>query len=392
MRKNGPAHLPICLQRKNESDCMTIKLYGVKVSMFSGKTRSHLIKQGIDFTEVSPSLPHYNKHILPKLGRRIMPVIEMEDGTIVQDTTDIIDYLQNSGLTKTSVYPKDPLENLVALILELFGDEGLIRPAMHYRWSFKERGGNFISHGFGGQAGPDADVATKMKVEKAIGYFSGLLPMLGVTPETAPEVERAYVEILQILEPHFARHPYMLGANPTLADYGMVCSLYAHLGRDPVPASLMKNIAPYLYRWTERMNAPHDDMSDMPYYREAEGLPETLGPLLGYIEKYFLPELVMNVAVLDALAGGAAGEKATINPAHAVLGFGAFDHGGVTLQCAVRPAKMILLQRVTDCFDAMNAEDKKRALEYLTPSGLAPILTLTSKHRLGRKDHTEVWA
>jgi hypothetical protein len=99
----------------------------------------------------------------------------------------------------------------------------------------------------------------------------------------------------------------------------------------------------------------------------------------------------MNVAVLDALPGGAAGEKATINPAHAVLGFGAFDHGGVNMQCAVRPAKFILLQRVTDAFGAMNVDEKKRALEYLKPSGLAPIVELKSKHRLGRKNHTEVW-
>jgi len=370
----------------------SLTLYGVKISMFTGKVRSYLIKQSIPFEEVAPVSEQFTKVVLPQLGRRIIPVIEMEDGTIIQDTTDIIDYLEGKDLAVQSAYPENPIHHLLALILELFGDEGLLRPAMHYRWNFPDRTTGFITHGFGGWQGPDASDEEKAQIKKTMGKFNGFLPALGVSKESIPEIERSFDELMDILEAHFVRTPYFFGATPTIGDYGMMCSLYAHLARDPVPASRMKDRAPSLYRWTERMNAPHADYSDMPYYTSSEDLPETLAPLFKYIADYFLPELQMNVAVMDALPGGDSGTQATINPQMAVLGFAAFDHGNVPISCAVRPIRFYMLQRVTDYFAAMEKTDQEAAMNYLKPLGLSPLLTLTAKHRVDRKAHTEVWA
>ena len=369
-----------------------ITLYGVKISMFTGKTRSHLIKQGIAFEEVAPVNAHFQKVIIPQIGRRIIPVIEMEDGSLVQDTTDIIDYLEGAGLAKESVYPDAPLEKILALILELFGDEGLIRPAMHYRWNFPEQTDGFITHGFGGWQGPDASDETKAQSLKTMKKFAGFLPALGINEASAPEIERGFDELMDVLDAHFARTPYFFGAAPNIGDYGMMCSLYAHLGRDPVPASRMKERAPNLYRWTERMNVPHADYSDMPYYKPSQALPETLAPLFAYIAKYFLPELEMNVETLNALPKGEAGTAATINPQMAVLGFGSFKHGDAEISCAVRPVRFYMLQRVTDAFEALDEGAQKQVTDYLTPLGLAPLLTLKAAHRITRENYTEVWA
>jgi len=206
-----------------------------------------------------------------------------------------------------------------------------------------------------------------------------------------PEVERSFGELMDILDAHFVRTPYLLGDTPSIGDYGMMCSLYAHLARDPVPASLMKNRAPSLYRWTERMNAPHADYSDMPYYTSSGELPETLGPLFKYIADYFLPELQMNVEVMNGLPGGESGTPATINPQMAVLGFGGFKHGDTDIKCAVRPIRFYMLQRVTDYFAAMTKDEQETAVNYFKPLGLTPLLTLVAKHRVARKNHTEVW-
>jgi len=141
-----------------------LTLYGVKISMFTGKVRSYLIKQNIAFNEVAPVNAHFQSTVLPQLERRIIPVIETPDGTLVQDTSDIIDYLEDQGLAAQSAYSSDPFKNLLSLILELFGDEGLMRPAMHYRWNFPDRTDGFIHHGFGGWQGPDAsDEACRSK-------------------------------------------------------------------------------------------------------------------------------------------------------------------------------------------------------------------------------------
>jgi len=306
-----------------------LTLYGVKISMFTGKARSYLIKQGIAFHEVAPVSEHFQTVVMPQIGRRIIPVIEFADGKIVQDTSDIIDYFEAQGDQPIPAFPKDPLAHLLSLILELFGDEGLIRPAMHYRWNFDAQTGHFITHGFGGWQGPDASDEAKALIKTTMSKFSGYLPPLGITPDTIPEIERAYGEILDILEAHFVRHPYLLGAKPTLGDYAMMCSLYAHLGRDPVPAGIMKDRSPSVFRWTERMNAPHDDISDMPYYVPSDELPETLLGLFKYIAAYFLPELEMNVATINNMEAGKAGSRASIHPQMSVLGFGQFKHGEV---------------------------------------------------------------
>ena len=368
-----------------------LTLYGVKISMFTGKVRSYLIKQAIPFKEIAPISEHFSKTVLPQIGRRIIPVIETENGMLVQDTTDIIDYLEDAGLARESAYPEAPMHRLLALILELFGDEGLLRPAMHYRWNFPEQTNGFITHGFGGWQGPDASDEAKAQIKKTMGKFNGFLPALGVSPDTIPEVERSFDELLDLLEAHFVRTPYLFGDKPTIGDYGMMCSLYAHLARDPVPSALMKNRAPSLFRWTERMNEAHSDYSDMPYYTPSDELPETLSSLFKYIADYFLPELQMNVNVMNALPSGESGKPATINPKMAVLGFGGFKHGDTAIQCAVRPIRFYMLQRVTDYYASMKKDDQEAVLNYLNPIGLAPLLTLTADQRIARQNHIEVW-
>lgn len=374
-----------------------ITLYGMRISMFTGKVRSYMIKQEIAFEEVAPISEYFETKILPKIGRRIIPVIEAPDGTVVQDTTDIIDFLEEGGFAKDSVYPTNPLLKMLALILELFGDEGMIRPAMHYRWSFPERTDTFITHGFLGWQGPNAPDAVKAQGRMTMDKFAGYLPVLGVNAQTIPEVERSFDELMDILDAHFVHTPYFFGGAPNIGDYGMLCSLYAHLARDPVPASHMKNRAPNLYRWTERMNVPHADISDMPYYTADDNehkthVPDTLGPVFAYIAKYFLPELKMNAAVLNALPAGEKGTPATINPQMAVLGFGSFTHGEVEISCAVRPSRFYMLARVTDFFASQDAAGQTAILEYLEPLGVAPLMTLIPVHRIGRENHTEVWA
>ena len=54
-------------------------------------------------------------------------------GEIVQDGTDIIDWFEKQNMARLSAYPKTPRHLIASLIMEMFGGEGLLRPAMHYR-------------------------------------------------------------------------------------------------------------------------------------------------------------------------------------------------------------------------------------------------------------------
>ena len=65
----------------------------------------------------------------------------------------------------------------------------------------------------------------------------------GVSEELVPEIERSYEAFLGLLDAHLAGSPFLLGGHPTIADYGFMGPLYAHLARDPYPSVLMKRRA-----------------------------------------------------------------------------------------------------------------------------------------------------
>lgn len=111
------------------------RFYGAQASLYAGKIRSYLRKKQLLFEERQINHPHFQAVVAAKAGGAFQPTIETPDGTVVRDTTVIIDFLEERH-PQLSVYPQGPSQKLVALIFELFGDEGLLKAAMHYRWSF----------------------------------------------------------------------------------------------------------------------------------------------------------------------------------------------------------------------------------------------------------------
>ena len=112
------------------------QLYGSEASYFTGKVRSYLRYKGIAYEEHQATLTVYKNLILPRTGVHYVPVLISPDDIAVQDTTDIIDFLEQR-FPDNSIYPDTPLQKLVALLFEVYADEWLILPAMHYRWNFK---------------------------------------------------------------------------------------------------------------------------------------------------------------------------------------------------------------------------------------------------------------
>jgi glutathione S-transferase len=117
-----------------------------EVSLYSGKTRAYLRYKNIPFEE-HLSLDVHDR-IKTEVGKKIVPVVVTPEGEYLQDTTVIIDRLEQRFPTP-SVYPDTPRQKLVALLLELYGDEWLVMPAMHYRWQYKRYNLGFILEQFG---------------------------------------------------------------------------------------------------------------------------------------------------------------------------------------------------------------------------------------------------
>lgn len=259
-------------------------LWGMPCSLYTGKIRSYLLKKGVAFREVFPLHPDFMSRIVPAVKSMVVPVLESPEGDVVQDTTDMIDFV-DARHPEPALQPSDPVQRVVSLLFDAFGSEGLLPTAMHYRWSYRDYHEQFLRMEFG--RGLYAGSSREARLEAGLQfmtYFSGFLPSLGVHAETIPALEAAYADLLDAFDVHFQSHPYLLGGRPCYGDFGLIGPLYAHLARDPYPATLMKNRAPNLYRWTERMNLEalvDGEFFDRPAEYPADAaIPETLLPVL----------------------------------------------------------------------------------------------------------------
>jgi glutathione S-transferase len=379
---------------------MEFKLYGMPGSLYTGKARSYLIKQGIEFDNRAVGEERFRAEILGKIGRWIIPVVETPDGELIQDGSDIITWFERRGLARLSAYPNTPRHRVISQIFELFGGEGLLRPAMHYRWNFDETNLAFLSKDFVSALAPGASAED---AAATFGFSSGrmrkAMTSFGVSEQSIPKVEAAYETFLDLFNAHLANSPYLLGGRPTLGDYGLIGPLYAHLGRDPYPADMMKRRAHRVWRWVERMNAAGQDAGDYgspaPDLFADDAVPETLMALLRFVAQDYLPEIVAAVGFTnDWLAARPEIEAGTNGLARAsdrVLGQVEFLWREVAIKVSVMPYRLYLLQQVQDAAQAGDPAAQAEIGAMLKDAGLAELLTLKTTRRVERVNHLEVW-
>jgi len=283
-----------------------ITMYGAEMSLYSGKARSYLRKQGFDFEEVKASLKIYKNIIIPNTGVRYIPVVKTTDGQYLQDTSVIIDELEKVSKAP-SVYPSTPKQRLAAQLLEVYGDEWLLIPAMHYRWNFPNQNQPFIFQEFGSVIFPNAPAFLRRFIGKRIGAkFQGFVPGLGINQQSIPAIEASYQSLLAELDAHFADHLFLFGARPSIADFGLIGPMYAHLYRDPAPGELMKGTAPKVAAWVERMLS--EEIFDRDFLANDE-VPETLLPVLKRMVSEQLPVISDTQRRLDSWQAQNPGER-----------------------------------------------------------------------------------
>jgi len=352
-------------------------LYGGELSLFTGKVRAYMRYKGLDWEERPATRDVYRNIILPKIGAPIIPVLETAAGEYIQDTTDIIDFLE-ARHTQASVYPQTPLQRLVALLLELYGDEWLIIPAMHYRWSVIEQQRDFIMSEFGRLSAPEASYEEQIAHgERTSSAFSGMVPALGITEETIPGIEATYLEFLDQLDQHFACFDFLLGSRPSIGDYGLMGPLYAHLGRDPVPRALMEERAPNVYAWVKRMNNPQPLSGE---FLADDLIPDSLLPILVTLCRDQLPD------VLDVIEHNSAWLQA--NPGGSIprfLGMHRFTTGLATGERIVSSYAQWLFQRPWAHYQSLGGEDRVAADALLDSIGGRAALSVPIRHWVERR-------
>jgi len=376
------------------------KLYGMPASLYTAKARSYLRKRQVPFIEYGANHPDFATRIAPAVGRWIVPVLEAPDGTIIQDGSAIIDYLETNTEGQFSAYPSSALARTVSLLFEMFGGEGLLRPAMHYRWNFDAQNMTFIRDEFISSLAPigASEAEGNAFFDNASGRMRGATASFGVAESTKALIEASYVAFLTLFSAHLKHFPYLLGGRPTIGDFGLVSALYAHLDRDPAATTLMRQQAPAVSRWVERMNAPGDiwvEHAEDPRLMDAENVPTSLKKLMIYVAEEYLPEITAHVAFanewLAARPTLVAGTNGLDDPANRYIGSAEFTWRGTTMKSAVLPYRFYLLQRIQDCFERALASEQLAIRALFDETGLAPLLALKTVRRVARVNHFEVW-
>ena len=260
-------------------------LYGAQISNYTAKVRSYLIFKKLLFQEVVATNYIYDKILVPVVGFRMMPVICMPDGLLLQDSTDIIDALE-ARFPDPPIYPSSPSQHLAALLLEAYAHDWVRILAMYYRWGFPQHNRDYLNREFGRMYEPTASSEDQIKIgEKSSAWARERLPSLGVTKRTMAQYQASTLALLAWLDDHFAQYPFLLGARPCIADFAFMGPLYGHFYRDPYSFSVMCS-SPNVVRWVERMNmAPVSEGS----YLSNDKVPASLLPILRQAFKEYVP-------------------------------------------------------------------------------------------------------
>lgn len=334
------------------------QLLGAPVSLYSGKVRAYLRYKQLPFEEVLATREVFRSVIVPRTGVRYIPVLITDDDLAVQDSTDIIDLLEQRQ-PQPSVYPSTPAQRLVALLLEVYGDEWLVIPAMHYRWSVPENRA-FALREFGATSAPDKTPEEQLAIGESLATpFAGALPPLGVTALSAPAIESSYAHFLADFDRHLAHVPFLLGTRPSIGDFGLYGPLFAHLYRDPCSGRMMKRDAPRVAAWVERMSEPSGQAGD---FLPADEVPETLLPLLARMFREQVPVLQQTAEQIRLWADS----DPSRSELPRTLGKHAFTLEGVVEQRAIYPYSVWMWQRPHELYQGLDAASR---------AGLAPLLT-----------------
>nr|WP_241695996.1 glutathione S-transferase family protein [Solimonas terrae] len=352
-------------------------MHGWHLSYYSGKTRAYLRYKNVPFVDHEVDAITLMRKIPAKTGATVMPVVVTPEGEWLQDSTHIVDVLEQR-FPDAPVLPATPRQRIVAELLEMWADEWWIPTAMHYRWSFPENyalfeadAGNALLPGF-------PRFAKKRIVAYVAARLRSYLPSVGVVPTQFGAMERWTEDMLDALEQHFATLPFLLGSKPSIADFALLGPLYGHLGRDPMPKRTLVDPRPHLKAWIDRMNAPQPGSGE---FLANDDIPATLQPLFDALFKEFWPMLA---GIRDELHKALATPPPQRRRLPRALGAVEFPMGRYRFRRDAMPYTLWMLQRIQDDYAQLDAAARATVDAWLQRQDAASALQLDIGTRLQR--------
>jgi glutathione S-transferase len=343
------------------------RLYAAEPSYYSAKVRPAFRYKRVPYVEILPTRDVYKHVIQARTGLGMIPVVVTPEDETWQDSSEILDALE-ARFPDPPLLPTTSVQRVVAHLIELYADEFLIMPGLHYRWSFPESEKK-------ARADFAAFMGDRARTDRFADSIMNFTRMVGVTPETAPAIEAHTRDLLALLEKHFESHQFLLGDRPSLADYGLIGPLYPHLYYDAVPGRLLRETAPRTCHWIERVNHPDPDA-------RGEWLPgDEISPVI--VEFLHLIGDDAVPVVLDIVNAFDAGTYERDAELPRITGMHASQLRGVAFERVTTPYTLWMVQRVLDVYAEL--ADRRRVDAALNGSGCDTLLAHRPRHRVARR-------
>lgn len=349
------------------------RFYGSERSYFSGKARAAFRAKRVFFEEILPDRAATKDMRVRTGGLFFLPTVVTPEGDTWQDTSDIIDALE-ARYPEPALIPATPVQRVVSYLVELYADEFMIFPAMHYRWGTPE-GERDARDSFAAASGDPAGS------DKFADTMSGSLMMLGVSEATAPAIVAHLDELLPLMESIFREQGFLLGGQISLADCSMLGPFYGHLYLDLVPGPMIRRKAPRISNWIERMN--HPDVAGFSGFRAGDDLHPSMQAMLGLIGRDAAPIVLDTVRDFEKWADDQpAGEH---EPPRGIGGH-ATRLRGVEFSRYTSSYTLWMLQRPLDAYAALKPAERAAVDAALAGTGCDALLAYRPRHRLRKKN------
>lgn len=282
-------------------------VHGLTVSYFTRKVTGYLDHKAIRW-RLQPSI---GMHLAAREAgwNGGIPVVMTPEGELVWDSTSIILHVETRD-PEPSVLPPDPALRFLAFLLDDVSDEWFYRHAVGTRWLYDENrvSGSWDIAREGSVEVPGPIDDTRRLVTDAM---TACLPRLGVTPANVGAwVDESLRPWLDALGAHVARHGYLLGGRPSLADFAVFGANAAHFVNDPVCRRWTEAAAPDVVAYTHAMATPRG--RTVGGWLDVADVPDTLVAVLAEAGRHYLPWVARATLAGSATVAFASGPTAEI--------------------------------------------------------------------------------
>ena len=188
---------------------------------------------------------------------QLIPLVFLPDGSAIQDSTPILERLEETH-PEPSLHPADPGLRFLSELLEEYGDEWANKLMFHYRWRYvadQKHRSKTLARGMleGHPLRIFAPLVAPFVVRRMIPRMS----FAGANENNAPILVESFEKLVTMLELHLTDRPYLFGGRPAFGDFGLWGQLY-QASIDPTCGAHLRSHGPAVLQWIERMWDPKE--------------------------------------------------------------------------------------------------------------------------------------